>query len=297
MSEPRVLIIDDDPSVHDVVAHYLRLSGFGVLSAFDGQAGVDAARADPPDLILLDAQMPVMDGFRALSLLRACPAMAAVPILMVTSLGQTNLKVRGLELGADDYIVKPFDKAELLARVNRALRRGQAGQCPPEQMEGRLEDFGFAELLQTMDLGKKTGTVHLPDIGAEVRIRKGRLAGASWKRFAGREALLRILLIERGRFRVEFQPPEVPDDSEGSVQDALLESLCLQDEICDILGKAGSPGSTFRRAPGAEEAGAFVEIADRPAPALEVVASLEGDLKGAARLVAKAVAEGILIPV
>jgi DNA-binding response OmpR family regulator len=115
-----VLVVDDEPKITHVVADYLRTAGFTVTTAADGTAAVAAARARPPDLVVLDLGLPGLDG---LDVARELRRGSATPIIMLTARGEEADRVAGLELGADDYIVKPFSPRELLARVRAVLRR------------------------------------------------------------------------------------------------------------------------------------------------------------------------------
>ena len=115
-----VLLVEDDESIAEPLVFGLRAEGFRVLHATDGAAGLEAARRERPDVVLLDVMLPRLDGF---VLCRTLRQESAVPILMLTARGQELDRVMGLELGADDYVVKPFSFRELLARVRAALRR------------------------------------------------------------------------------------------------------------------------------------------------------------------------------
>jgi diguanylate cyclase (GGDEF)-like protein len=127
MSE-RVLVADDDPDILTVVKVNLDLDGFEVDTAIDGEDALQKATSNPPDVIVLDIMMPRMDGLTALHRLRSQAATASIPIILLTARGLPEDRVRGLELGADDYITKPFDITELAARVRAVLRRTQAAR-------------------------------------------------------------------------------------------------------------------------------------------------------------------------
>lgn len=117
-----ILAADDDPQLLRLVTRNLQLEGYDVLGASDGQQALELIETNPPDLVLLDVMMPKMDGFTVCYRLRE---FSSVPIIIVTARGQDQDKVRGLDLGADDYLTKPFSVDELLARVRAVLRRSQ----------------------------------------------------------------------------------------------------------------------------------------------------------------------------
>ncbi len=127
MSE-RILVVDDDEDILRVVRINLELEGFEVRTAVDGVDALDKAADKVPDLILLDIMMPRMDGLTCLRRLRSHPSTAGASIILLTARGLTEDRVTGLELGADDYITKPFDVGELVARVKAVLRRTQAAR-------------------------------------------------------------------------------------------------------------------------------------------------------------------------
>jgi DNA-binding response OmpR family regulator len=123
----RVLIIEDDPTVGEVVARYLRREGYAVDVEADGAVGLQQALARPPDLVILDLMLPTLSGLEICRRLRAA---APVPIIMLTARGAETDRIAGLEMGADDYVAKPFSPRELTARVKAVLRRA-TGPLPP----------------------------------------------------------------------------------------------------------------------------------------------------------------------
>ena len=118
----RVLVVDDDPNVGEVVATYLEREGCTVEVRTDGESGLAAALADPPDLVVLDLMLPGIDG---LEVCRRLQALAPVPVVMLTARGDETDRIVGLELGADDYVAKPFGSRELIARIRAVLRRNR----------------------------------------------------------------------------------------------------------------------------------------------------------------------------
>jgi two-component system response regulator ResD len=122
----RVLIVDDEPMVREVLERYLTRGGFVAETAADGEAALAAFDSSRPDLVLLDLMLPRLDGF---SVFRSIRARAATPVIMLTARGEETDRIAGLELGADDYVAKPFSPREVVARVQAVLRRGSAGEA------------------------------------------------------------------------------------------------------------------------------------------------------------------------
>jgi two-component system OmpR family response regulator len=128
----RILVVDDEPRIVDVVRAYLEREGHEVEVAHDGDAALDAARAAPPDLLVLDVMLPGQTGFDVLRALRA-EGPAGPAVILLTARDDVIDRVAGLELGADDYVTKPFEPRELVARVGAVLRRLPAGVALPHQ--------------------------------------------------------------------------------------------------------------------------------------------------------------------
>ena len=121
----RVLVLEDDKDIADLIAHYLQRAGHTVEIAASGTLGLRRVKEAPPDLLILDLMLPGMDGLLVCQTLRSDPATAAIPIIMLTARGEETERITGLELGADDYVTKPFSPRELTARVAALLRRVQ----------------------------------------------------------------------------------------------------------------------------------------------------------------------------
>lgn len=119
----KILVVDDEPVLVETIAYNLEQAGFQVTTATDGTSGLEAARRERPDLIILDIMLPEMDGLEVCRQLRREGQTATTPIMMLTAKGDEIDRVVGLEMGADDYVTKPFGRRELLARVRALLRR------------------------------------------------------------------------------------------------------------------------------------------------------------------------------
>jgi DNA-binding response OmpR family regulator len=142
------LLVDDDARLAALVAEYLGRHGIEVTVAGDGERGLAALRRQRVDVVLLDVMLPGIDGLEVCRRLRATPDLAALPVIMLTARGDDVDKIVGLELGADDYLAKPFNPRELLARVRTVLRRARPEAASPRFRTGALEiDFDAREVL------------------------------------------------------------------------------------------------------------------------------------------------------
>jgi CheY-like chemotaxis protein/KaiC/GvpD/RAD55 family RecA-like ATPase len=139
MEPAKILIADDEPDIALILKTTLHRHGYTIVVARDGQEALDLTRTEHPALLLLDLMMPKMDGYQVCRALREDPAFSLLPIIMLTAKGEAADRLLGFEVGADDYIVKPFDRDELVARVRAILRRrGPAIAEPVEPMEGLI---------------------------------------------------------------------------------------------------------------------------------------------------------------
>jgi DNA-binding response OmpR family regulator len=154
MSESRVLVIDDDDDIRALVVTLLTRAGVTVRDAPNGRDGLREFHSWRPDLVVLDVSMPELDGWNVLDRIRD---MSSVPVLMLTARGDELERVRGLQAGADDYVVKPFGKQELVARVQALLRR--ASQSPPQEEQER-----YADAYLSIDWGQRRVTVGERDV-------------------------------------------------------------------------------------------------------------------------------------
>ncbi len=252
-------MVDDDPDAVDLLRSYLEHAGLDTGHSPSGNEALRCLQESPPDLVLLDVQMPGLDGFETLAELRAIPRLRGVPVIFLSSFDRPNLKVRALDMGADDYVVKPFNSAELVARVRAVLRRGRRMVEPSAILEGDLVRFPLPLLLQTLSLVGRTATVHFPerrerpergDLGsgeeaqelrrqglwAWVLMAEGRFHAARFGPHCGRAALGRLLLCRSGRFETVVDQAIEPITGEGIPIDNLILQLLVEfDESCAML--------------------------------------------------------------
>jgi DNA-binding response OmpR family regulator len=144
VSDPLVLVVDDEPMVREVLARYLERDGFRVDAVEDGEQAIEAFSTTRPDLVLLDLMLPRVDGFEVFRRLREH---GGIPVIMLTARGEETDRVVGLELGADDYVAKPFSPREVVARVRAVLRRAASDGAP---VDG-IRRFGWL----TIDMGRR----------------------------------------------------------------------------------------------------------------------------------------------
>ena len=155
----KILVVDDELNICELLKLYLENEGYTVFTANDGQAAVTAFQQKAPDLVLLDIMLPKMDGWQVCREIRKT---SSAPIIMLTAKGETFDKVLGLELGADDYMVKPFDAKEVVARIKAVLRRCQTTSAAAESTEGVIEFDNLRLDMNSYELRVKGKVVEAP---------------------------------------------------------------------------------------------------------------------------------------
>ncbi|MGH9010404.1 MAG: response regulator [Acidimicrobiia bacterium] len=156
MSARTVLVVDDEPMLRNLLSRLLRMEGYEVLEAEDGQTALDLCASEKPDLVLLDVMLPARSGLDVLGDLRHT---SDIPVILVSALAEEADRVIGLKMGADDYVTKPFSAAELSARIESVLRRAAMRGAAPEATSRRLSFEGLAIDLVTREVrvaGEKT---------------------------------------------------------------------------------------------------------------------------------------------
>lgn len=180
MAREKILVIEDEPDIAEVLQYNLEKEGFDVETARRGDTGFDAVRRDNPDLILLDLMLPGIDGLELTRMLKRDPLTSRLPIVMLTARGEEVDRIVGLELGADDYISKPFSPREVVLRVKAVLRRFQQEESAAERIE--------------------VGGIELDLSGHQLRVR-GREVPLTATEFR----LLRLMLERSGRVQTRGQ--------------------------------------------------------------------------------------------
>jgi DNA-binding response OmpR family regulator len=180
-----ILVVEDDKEIRDLLSHYLAKEGFAPLPAPDGETAIAKARKEKPDLVLLDILLPKADGLEVLRAIRSSPGIEGTPVVMMTAKGSETDRVVGLELGADDYITKPFSPREVVARIKAVFRRSR-----PADREAEVAPLAYRDL--RMDVERHEVRVDGKPVSLttkEFRILQALLSSSG--RVLSREAILR----------------------------------------------------------------------------------------------------------
>jgi len=226
----RVLVVDDDAELCQLVTRFLTREGFEVRWAPNGAAGVELALAEDYSLIMLDVMLPDTDGF---DVLRRIRRHSSTPVLMLTARGDTHDRIRGLEMGADDYLPKPFDPAELVARIRAILRRSSPQRMVSAISVGDIELDGGARTVQRSGASVDLTTVEFDLLAALMRV-----AGST----VSRQDLVRNVL---GR---DFSPFDRSIDT----------------HVCNLRRKLGPLGDGGERIKGVRGAGYLYAAPKKP---------------------------------
>lgn len=271
MAKLKLLLVDADPRSVRVLEISLKKAGYSVTTARDGADALDKIEVAPPDLVLSDTRLPGVDGYELVRKLKERAEWAAIPVVFLTSEKSIEDKIRGLELGVEDYLTKPIFVRELIARVNLLLARRTRDGIATRQVaasgrthfSGSILDMGVVDLLQTFEVSRKSGVVHLTNSGDVGRIwfRDGKVVDALLEPLAGEEAVYRTLLWNEGTFEVEFCKVEDHEVIELSTQALLMEGLRRVDEWGRLLEQL-PPLSTLFEIDGAELVERLNEIPD-----------------------------------
>ncbi|MEM6962201.1 MAG: response regulator [Myxococcota bacterium] len=233
----RILVVDDQDHYRDAVTATLRTTWPKISVAKNGLSALGMALSNPPDLIMCDVEMPEMDGWQLLRIVRSRPKLAHVPVVLLTSLTDEAAKLRGYRMGADDYITKPFDPTELHARVRGLLLRSRSHQRTGGQniLRGDLDQVSLPSVLSFIGQERRSGYLYIIRGRrlATLAISNGdifqvHLSGSSDESTI--DQLFRVLEWEEGRFELTPGEVDVPDTLGMSTAGVLLEWARLQDE-------------------------------------------------------------------
>jgi len=232
----------------------LKKAGYSVTTAKDGLDALGKIEVSTPDLILSDTKLPNLDGYAFVKRLKERQEWTSIPVVFLTSQKSIEDKIRGLELGVEDYLTKPIFVRELIARVNLLLaRRTQEGiatrhsQTGRTRFQGSIQDMAVVDLLQTFEVSRKSGIVHVRNNAhsAKILFREGKVIDAQLGALRGEEAVYRTLIWNDGSFEVEFTAVRGDDVIEVSTQGLLMEGMRRVDEWGRLLEQLPPMATVF----------------------------------------------------
>ncbi len=236
MAKQHLLLVDGDAKSLRVMEVSLKKAGFSVTTAIHGKDALEKVQISPPDLVLADTKMPEMDGFELCKALKSDERFKHIPFVFLTNQKSVEFKVRGLELGGDDYLTKPIYIKEIVTRVKMILQKAEKERIEKRETTkggfgGSLADMGVVDLVQTFEIGRKTGTISIQGerVGA-IYFKEGRVIDAELGRLKGENAFYRMLNTFEGQFEVQFTPLDRPERIEVSTQGLLMEGMRRLDE-------------------------------------------------------------------
>ncbi len=252
MSKQQLLLVDSDAKSLRVTEVSLKNAGFSVTTAVNGVDALDKISLSAPDLVISDTKMPEMDGFELCKKLKQDKRFANIPFVFLTNDKSVTDKVRGLELGVDDYLSRPIYIKEIVTRINLLLQRREKEQLERKDpkssgFSGDLSDMGMVDLLQTFEIGRKSGQVRiqLGDRSANLWFREGKIVDVEVGALSGEAAFYRLLTYNEGLFFIEFHPIDRPDRIPLSSQALLLEGMRRLDERNRLLEQLPPLGTVF----------------------------------------------------
>jgi uncharacterized protein (TIGR02266 family) len=254
MSSWKVLLAEDESLMAQMMADMLAELPVQVSVAHNGREALMLVDKSLPDLVLLDCMMPELDGFEVAAALKANPATENIPIIFLTARGRVEDKVRGLELGAEDYLIKPVRREEMLARVRNVLRRFESRRTavPAESslMRGRLEVMGLPNIVQVLETERRTGTLRLTHETrrGEIFFLEGRVAYAVEGPRQGEPAVYRMLAWDKGDFELEQTSGSGPTAAQigRPNQSLIMEGMRRLDELPRLRQTIGVPAGPIR---------------------------------------------------
>jgi CheY-like chemotaxis protein len=238
-----VLVVDDDELVLALLEADLRQAGFAVLTAANGKEALAMVLREPVDIIVSDVTMPEMDGLEFCQLIRQSPEHVDIPFIFLTAHGGTGERIRGLRSGADEYIVKPVNAADLVARVEILYDRIQRKRSV-STLKGNLREVGVCEILQLFELSRKHGVLYVdaPTGKGELALADGSLVNAVWNELEGEDAAFQMVTLQEGEFR--FLPKAVPSgNAVQPISFMLMEMARLTDELATVEGHIPASGA------------------------------------------------------
>ena len=235
MAKQHLLLVDGDAKNLRVMEVSLKKAGFQVTTAIHGKDALEKVQISPPDLVLSETRTPEMDGFELCKVLKSDERFRLIPFVFLTNQKAVESKVKGLEMGADDYLTKPIYIKEVVTRVRMILQKVDKERAERKEaragFSGNLSDMGVVDLVQTFEIGRKTGSIRIEgERSGTVYFKEGRVIDSELGRLKGENAFYRMLNTFEGSFEVQFNTVDRPERIEMSTQGLLMEGMRRLDE-------------------------------------------------------------------
>lgn len=242
----RILVLDDDTDILWILDATLASLGHSVEAASDAREGLALAMRRPPDLVVLDLMMPQLSGWEVLEALRSDPRTMTVPIILLSAHGDAQVRARGIRLGADDFLQKPFLPDELQARCERLLERRELGR---KGLRGTLDSYPLSDLLQNLEQSSRSGVIdlNLTKASGMIVLSNGKLVAASYGELSGPAACVALLDATHGEFRFVEEIPDAAQAPGLSLRPLLLEAAWIRDELAARQALLPEPSIPMRR--------------------------------------------------
>ena len=235
-----ILAVDDSPVITEMIKDAFEAEGYRVLTAEDGSEALKIALSENPDIIIADVNMPGMDGWELCSQIRSNPFTSFIPFIFLTARAQSPDRIRGIQMGADDYLTKPFEMEELIARVHlifQRIRKTQESLLMRERksLSGSTKEMALPDLLQMFAINQKTGLLRISRMGfppGVIAVEGGRIIRAELGPARAAKAIYRLLLWPDAHFEMEPLLDSMTDPGmPAGVEEILMEGMRQLDEL------------------------------------------------------------------
>jgi CheY-like chemotaxis protein len=234
-----VLCVDGSSSIHRTLQTQLQSNGYTSYHAVNGDQAIRILARYHVDLILLDLNIKGMNAFTTLSHLKSMPETEHIPVIFLSNYKKETLEIKGLEYGADDFIIKPFTNPILLARIKAVLRRTAQPPLKTNGIQGNVKSLSIFDLLQMLTFSDKSCTVLFPEMHGKIVIESGDVISISQSSYTGEEALIRLSLLNHGTFQVQDGTAENAMNVKRTPLNSLVFSTAVQiDEIEEKIKKS-----------------------------------------------------------
>jgi CheY-like chemotaxis protein len=310
LAKQHLLLVDGDSKSLRVMEVSLKKAGFSVTTAVHGRDALEKCQISPPDLILSDTKMPEMDGFELCRRLKEDERFKGTPFIFLTGQKSVEYKVKGLELGVEDYLTKPIYIKEIVTRVKILLQKKEKERLERKDQKasfaGNLSDMGVVDLVQTLEMGKKSGALHIQGRNAQAAVvyfREGKILDCELGKLAGEGAFYRLLNWQEGEFAIDFKPIEREERIAASTQGLLMEGMRRIDEWGRIVEQLPPLDRVFeidyglladRLAEIPDDVNGLLRLLDGRRTLQEVIEEADYDDLAAAGIISKLFFEGII---